>query len=83
MLADQIGRHVNDQLIEPARKAKKSQVIVRAGDVHKDLGLKNRMPAVCGALNAWIFQDQYNVILSKRTGPYQGANTTWYFGILP
>ena len=83
MLADQIRRHVNDELIEPARKAKRSQVIVRAGDVHKDLDLKNRMPAVCGALNARKFQDEYRVILSKRTGPSQGANATWYFGILP
>ncbi|MBP3375931.1 MAG: hypothetical protein J6L83_04135 [Clostridia bacterium] len=27
-----------------------NSIILRSGDIHKDLGLKNRMPTVCGAM---------------------------------
>jgi hypothetical protein len=39
------------------------------------------MPAVCGALDTQIFQDQFDVILSKRSGPPQGSNVTWLFAM--
>jgi hypothetical protein len=82
-LAARIRRHANEAFVEPARKAGKKEVVIGAGDVHKDLRLESRMPAVCGALDAQLFQTQYRVLLSKRTGPPQGATVTWYFSILP
>jgi hypothetical protein len=56
-------------------------VSVRAGDVRKQMGLSNRMPAVCGAIYAEKFEDIAGVALMDRTGPNQGANAVWVFKI--
>lgn len=80
-LADKIREHVNNAFIEPARNAGMTHVTVNAGDAHRDLQLENRMPAVCGAIDAAKFQDLYGVILSKRSGPKQGSTATWVFSI--
>ena len=80
-LADRIRRHVNASFIEPARKAGRTQVLVTAGDVHKDLRLENRMPAVCAALDAAKFQTEYRVVTSRRSGPNQSSTVTWLFSI--
>lgn len=80
-LADKIREHANSILIEPARNAGMTHVTVNAGDVHRDLKLENRMPAVCAAIDATKFQDLYGVILSNRSGPKQGSTATWIFSI--
>lgn len=51
-LADEIREYVLVNYIEPARRWGESTVTVRAGDVHKAMGSKDRMPAVAGALGA-------------------------------
>jgi hypothetical protein len=79
--ADQIRACVNRAYIEPARRAGKTDVVVVAGDVHADLKLDNRMPAICSALDAQKFQEQYRVILSTRSGPRQSSMAIWRFGI--
>ena len=81
MNADEIRYYVARAYIVPARKQKRRFVVVRAGDVHAKLNLKDRMPAVCGALDAWIFQLLYGVTLIKRTGPKQGANVEFTFQV--
>ncbi|MBI4191529.1 MAG: hypothetical protein HY525_13450 [Betaproteobacteria bacterium] len=81
LLADRIRRYVNDAFIEPARKAGRTQVTVTSGDVHKDLRLESRMPAVCAALDAAKFQEQYRVVLRRRSGPKQSSTVTWLFSI--
>lgn len=81
MNADQIRAYVNTAFLEPARRAGKTDVVIVAGDVHADLKLDNRMPAVCSALDAQKFQDQYRVILSTRSGPRQSSTATWRFSI--
>ena len=42
--ADEIRQYVVDNYIEPARRAGKRMVSVRAGDVHNSMGLDNRFP---------------------------------------
>jgi len=82
-LAERIRRHANEAFIEPARRAGRKEVVIVAGDVHKDLRLESRMPAVCGALDTQKFQTEYRVVLTKRTGPHQGSTVTWIFEVLP
>ena len=79
--ADKIRAYANEAFVEPARKAGRTEVVVEAGDVHKDLRLESRMPAVCSALDAKKFQDDYGVILIRRSGPSQGSTVTWTLGI--
>jgi hypothetical protein len=80
-LAEKIRAYVNKAFIEPARRAGAVQTSITAGDVHKDLRLESRMPAVCGALDAKKFQDEYGLVLTKRTGPHQGSAVTWVFSL--
>ena len=78
-LAERIRRHVIDQHIAKARDAGASEIRVRAGDVHGELGLQDRMPAVCSALDTQIFLDLAEVEMTGRSGPPQGATTTFVF----
>lgn len=80
-LADRIRLYVRQELIGPAREAGHPQLRVRAGDVHKAMGLDNRMPAVCGALDAQKFYEEAGVRLIRRSGPRQGANAEWVLRI--
>ena len=79
--ADQIRAYVNKAFVEPARRAGKTSVVIISGDVHTDLKLNNRMPAICSAIDAQKFQQQYGVILSKRSGPRQSSTAMWEFSL--
>lgn len=79
--AEKIRAHVNKAFIEPARKVGRTHAEVVAADVHKDLRLEQRFPAVCSAIDAQKFQDQYGVVLRNRTGPKQGATVKWTFSL--
>jgi hypothetical protein len=81
-LADQIRAYVYRRYVEPARAAGKSEAAVRAGDVHEDMGLTSRMPAVCSALGG-KFERDYGVELVGRSGPLQGANVYFRFRLNP
>ncbi len=78
-LTDQIREYVHDEIIAPARRQGLASVQVRAGDVHAALGLENRMPAVCGALDAEKFLEYAGVRLEERRGPAQGSSVEWKF----
>lgn len=80
-LADRIRRHVVDEFIAPAKHKGKSDVSVRAGDVHRDLGLRNRLPAVCAALGSSIFLKVAGVQLANVSGPANGASTVYVFKV--
>ena len=81
-LADEIRDFAYKRYIQPARQRGERQVTIRAGDVHEELGLINRMPAVCGALGTEKFQRMCNVRLINREGPTQGANVYFTFELL-
>ena len=80
-LADQIRQYVIAYLIEPARQAGESELTIRSGDIQKEMGLDNRMPAVCGALDAGKFCEQAGVRLSSRSGPPQSSTVEWVLGL--
>ena len=75
--ADVIRKYVVDNIIQPARQKGIKQITVRAGDIHREMKLQNRMPAVCGALDAAIFEESANIIVSQRRGPKQSASVEW------
>ena len=82
ILADRIRHYVIKGYVEPARRKGRSVVAVRAGDIHKEMELRDRMPAVCGALDARKFSECANLYLLNRSGPPQGANVVFTFRIL-
>lgn len=79
MLADQIRKFVFTKYVIPARHHCAPTVTVRAGDIHSEMGLSSRMPAVCGAIGTKKFEEEYHVRLVSREGPTQGANV--YFTV--
>lgn len=81
--ADTIRQFVNATYIEPARLAGTKQVIVRAGTVHREMNLKNRMLAVTSALGSKAFEAAYRVRCIGRTGPHSGANLVFTFEVQP
>ncbi len=76
-LADRIRKHVVEEYVRPARGTGNRSIRVRAGDVHRALGLNNQVPAVCGALDARKFQDLIGARSVARSGPHQGTTAEW------
>ena len=80
-LADRIRQHVRTAIIDPARTAGRTTVTVCASDIHADLGLENRMPAVCGALDARKFCEENGVREIRRSGPKFSSSVEWIFAL--
>jgi hypothetical protein len=78
-LSAQISVHVLRHYIEPARRRGLSTVEVRAGDVHQELGLKNRVASVCTTLESQKFQRENHLSLLRAKGPNSGRSTTVTF----
>ncbi len=80
--ADRIRRHVSDRYIDPARRDGRNTVIVRAGDVARDLHLGNRVPAVCSALGSKLLLEQAGLRLVERRGPRQSTTTEFRYAFI-
>lgn len=80
-IADRIRGHVLRKYVAPARSRGERSFTVRAGDVHSDLALINRMPNVCSALGSRKFVALANVRLLQRTGPAAGSNVYFTFAL--
>jgi hypothetical protein len=81
ILAELIRHFAFDNYVEPTRGAPNAQIRIRSGDVHKDMKLSARMPAVCAALDARVFQSDFGLELVRRTGPRQGSTVEWVFRV--
>jgi hypothetical protein len=79
--ADRIRQYILQYHIAPARAKGLKEVTVRAGDVHQDMGLSSRMPAVCSALDGQKLCDLAAVSRKHRRGPPQGANVFVTFAL--
>lgn len=77
--AGRIREHILATYIDPARTRQESTVRIVAGDVHKALHLRNRVPAVCQVLSGKKFLAENNLILEKQEGPRSGQSTTAVF----
>lgn len=75
--ADDIRAYVLETYIDPARRRGEATIRVRAGDVHRELDLRNRVPAVCAALDARKFERELAAKVVERDGPPQGTTATW------
>lgn len=81
--ADLIRAHARERFVEVARRANQKTVTIVAGEVGRDLGMSNRMPNVCQALESRKFYDMARVDLLERTGPAAGASTRFVYAIKP
>ena len=82
-LAETIRSWVISNIIIPARAKGVENVHLHASDVQKGLGLTNRIPAICSALDSQEFSRKAQVVLEKRDGPLQGTTVEWTFRLVP
>ena len=59
--ADLIREHALKRYVEVARRARQKTVTIVAGEVGRDLGLSNRMPNICQALQSRKFLEMAGV----------------------
>ena len=64
-LLDDIRRYIFEHYIKPAVEEGKEYIILKAGDIHREMLLVDRMPAVCNALGSKKSIDTYNSWLMK------------------
>jgi hypothetical protein len=74
--AQQIREYIHAAYVEPARRRHETLVTIRAGDVHRALGLKNRVPNVCQVMESRLLEREAGVKISSRQGPPSGRGTT-------
>ncbi len=79
--ADSIREYALKHYVKPARRAGRSTIMIRAGDVSKGMGLlpPGRLPKVCQTLRGKIFLDQAELELQNHTGPKESTTTTFYY----
>jgi hypothetical protein len=82
--ADRIRKHLIANHIEPAKRRNDATVTVRAGDVHKELGLSNQLPNVCQAIEGKKLRDMTGlpkpeIISGPESG--RGGNMTYRFAL--
>ncbi len=78
--ADKIRRFALDHYV-PARAKGLAVVTIRAGDIHREMKLANAMRAVCSAIGSNKFELIAGVRSISKTGPANGANVYFEFGL--
>ncbi|MFZ0816266.1 MAG: hypothetical protein WAM78_12150 [Candidatus Sulfotelmatobacter sp.] len=74
--SDTIRRHAYQKYVSQARRRKEKTVAINVGQVHRELGLTNRIPLVCAALGSRKFLIEHGLRVVTRTGPRSGQSTT-------
>jgi len=74
--SDLVRDHVIQKFIRIARQQGKKTITVNVGEVHKALGLHNRVPLVCAALKSKKFLAEQRLRIISVTGPPSGQSTT-------
>lgn len=77
--SDRISQHILDTHFVPVWRARREALEVRAGNIHKEIGLVDRMPAICSVLGSQRFQRLTRSRLVERRGPHNGANAVFVF----
>lgn len=70
-----VKEFVRLEYVEPALRRGDSKLEVVAGNVHKSLGLNNRVPIVCQALKSRDFLEANHLEIERIEGPPSGQGT--------
>jgi hypothetical protein len=77
--SDAIRRHAYQKYVVEAQRRKEKLISINVGDVHRELGLSNRVPLVCAALGSKKFLSEHGLRIVSKTGPPSGQSTTVTF----
>ena len=74
--SDAIRRHAYEKYVLHAQRRKEKIISINVGDVHREMGLSNRVPLVCAALGSKKFLQEHGLRIVSKTGPPSGQSTT-------
>jgi len=74
--SDAIRRHAYEKYVLHAQRRKEKIISINVGDVHREMGLSNRVPLVCAALASKKFLTEHGLRIVSKTGPPSGQSTT-------
>ncbi len=79
--SDRVRDHIKRKHIDPAKKAGKKTLSIRAGDIHKELGFSRRIPVVCSALRSRKLSKSCGIELTYIEGPNNSTTTTFTYNL--
>ena len=74
-----VRRHAYEKYVLDARRRREKLISINVGDVHREMGLSNRVPLVCAALGSKKFLNEHGLRIVSKTGPPSGQSTTVTF----
>ena len=74
--ADKIRLHGKKRYVQSARNRGDKRFSIQVGDVVRELGLMDRVPAVCSALKTSKFLNENNLRVVETVAPKSGQSTT-------
>ena len=77
--ADAIRQHALDRHVAPWRQSGGEVLAIRAGDIVREMELRNATPNVCNALEGQKFLALANLALVRRDGPRRSTRTTFHY----
>ena len=77
--ADEVREYCKVHYIDPARDRGDLAVGIRAGDVHREMNYSNRLPLVCSAIGAAVFEESLHLKRVAIDGPLSGSSTLFVF----
>jgi len=77
--AERIRLCARNYYVEPAREIAAAEVAIRAGDLGRDMGLRDRNPAICSALGSEEFQRCAQVPPPTHTEPNPSSTTVFTY----
>jgi len=78
-VSDSIRDHVSEVYLKAAIRKGERTFAVNVGAVHKALGLTNRVPQVCSALESNKLLEENHLRIASKSGPPSGQSTTVTF----
>ena len=78
-ISDLIREHVCEIYLKNALRNQETTFTVNVGAVHNGLGLNNRVPQVCSALESRKLLHENGLRIVSKTGPPSGQSTTVTF----
>ena len=77
--SDRVRDHVKRKYVDPAKKAGKESLSIRAGDIQRELGFTRRIPVVCSALRSRKFQKNCDIELAYIDGTNNTTTATFTY----
>jgi 5-methylcytosine-specific restriction protein B len=81
-IADDVRDYCINNIVEQARLSNKEEIVIRVGDIHNAMGLKERYSSVCSAIGSEKFEEEAGIKRIEIHGPLNASNTIFVFSLI-